>query len=110
MNVRRSGSHDADAASHPFRSPYRCHDCDLRFWVVSRRVRVGGALVLAATIVLGVAVLTSRHAPAFADASVSRPVNAAPTIDGIIRDQKDLFLRAADVPSEGSPARNAAAP
>jgi hypothetical protein len=35
---------------HPFHSPYRCHDCRARFWVVSRRARwgvtAGGLVVL----------------------------------------------------------------
>jgi len=56
-NVRRSRVHPSEAETHPFRSPYRCHDCDARFWVVSRRARVGavagGAAVLALLILVG---------------------------------------------------------
>lgn len=52
-NVRRSGAHATEGHQHPFQSPYRCEDCDARFWVISRRIRLGavagGALV--ATIV-----------------------------------------------------------
>jgi hypothetical protein len=43
-HVRRSGVHPAEARLHRFRSPYRCLDCNTRFWVVSRRTRIGIAL------------------------------------------------------------------
>jgi hypothetical protein len=48
-NVRRSGAHTVEGHQHPFHSPYRCDDCNARFWVISRKIRLGavagGALV-----------------------------------------------------------------
>jgi TPR repeat protein len=38
FNVRRSSIRAAELSSRPrLRSPYRCRDCDERFWVISRR-------------------------------------------------------------------------
>ena len=39
-NVRRSGFVLSEAANHFFRSPYRCRDCNARFWVVSKKTYV----------------------------------------------------------------------
>ena len=47
--------------SHAFRSPYRCEDCDLRFWVVSRRTRITAAAVVAG--MLTVALLVNGIVP-----------------------------------------------
>jgi predicted RNA-binding Zn-ribbon protein involved in translation (DUF1610 family) len=41
--VRRSRIRSREAGAHAFRSPYRCEACRLRFWVVSRRTRMGAA-------------------------------------------------------------------
>ena len=43
-NVRRSGRLESEAAQYPFHSPYRCRDCDQRFWVVSRKALYGAAV------------------------------------------------------------------
>ena len=40
-NVRRSGRLGSEAGTYPFHSPYRCHDCDRRFWVLSRKTLFG---------------------------------------------------------------------
>jgi hypothetical protein len=40
VNVRRSGSLVSEAANRFFRSPYRCRECDARFWVVSKKAYV----------------------------------------------------------------------
>jgi hypothetical protein len=42
-NVRRSGRPGSEIGTHPFHSPYRCHDCDRRFWVLSRKTLFGAA-------------------------------------------------------------------
>jgi hypothetical protein len=42
-NVRRSGAHATEGEQHPFHSPYRCGDCNARFWVISRKIRLGAA-------------------------------------------------------------------
>jgi hypothetical protein len=44
--VRRSFLDPAEAAAHPFRSPYQCEECDARFWVVSRKVRLRAATAI----------------------------------------------------------------
>lgn len=40
-NVQRSSIRRSEAGAHAFRSPYRCKDCRHRFWVISRRTRLG---------------------------------------------------------------------
>lgn len=54
-SVRRSAIHKSDApAQHRFHSPYRCNDCDERFWVLSKTAYYGvgifGAAVAAGAI------------------------------------------------------------
>ena|SRR6266446_108846 len=54
-NVRRSGFVVSEAANHFFRSPYRCRDCDARFWVVSKKTfvtTVAGGTALALTVLV----------------------------------------------------------
>jgi hypothetical protein len=54
-NVRRSGVVVSDAANHFFRSPYRCRECDARFWVVSKKTYVAtiaGGIALALTVLV----------------------------------------------------------
>src|SRR5206468_4713894 len=66
-NVRRSGRLDSEATAYPCHSPYRCRDCEQRFWVISRRTLYGavaGAVVLVTGVIVwsGLALL-SRHDP-----------------------------------------------
>jgi hypothetical protein len=42
-NIRRSAKRGAEASAHAFRSPYRCESCKHRFWLVSRKARLGAA-------------------------------------------------------------------
>jgi len=67
-NVRRSGRLDSEATAHPFHSPYRCRDCEQRFWVVSRRTLYGAACaaVLATGVIVwsALAALTRHDPPA----------------------------------------------
>jgi hypothetical protein len=67
-NVRRSGRLDSEATAYPFHSPYRCRDCEQRFWVVSRRTLYGAACaaVLAAGVIIwsGLALLVGHDPPA----------------------------------------------
>jgi transposase-like protein len=47
-NTRRS-TRDKDGLAQPlFRSPYRCRDCGVKFWVLSRRIRrrIGAAVAM----------------------------------------------------------------
>ena len=109
-NVRRSGVHVSEARSHPFQSPYRCLDCEARFWVVSRRTRLGafagGTVVLTiATFVLG-PMLWRHQLPAAKDtrpaSSLSTPRSAASdsverrTIDDIMKAQTDILTQRFD--------------
>src|SRR5207302_3136269 len=43
INVRRSGRVESGAGTHLFHSPYRCRDCERRFWVISRKTIFGAA-------------------------------------------------------------------
>jgi hypothetical protein len=54
-NVRRSGFVLSEAGNHSFRSPYRCRECDARFWVVSKKTYVAaiaGGTALALTVLV----------------------------------------------------------
>ena len=42
-NIRRSAIRGSEANAHAFRSPYRCENCKHRFWLVSRKARLGAA-------------------------------------------------------------------
>ena len=42
-NIRRSAIRSSEANAHAFRSPYRCENCKHRFWLVSRKARLGAA-------------------------------------------------------------------
>lgn len=55
-NVRRSSIRGSESGAHAFRSPYRCERCNHRFWVVSRRTRLG---VAAATIGLATGIVVA---------------------------------------------------
>ena len=46
-NVQRSSIRRSEAGAHAFRSPYRCKDCRHRFWVISRKTRVGFVAIAA---------------------------------------------------------------
>ena len=64
-NVRRSGRLESEAGLRPFHSPYRCRDCDRRFWVVSRRTLYGAAagcaIFVLAAIAWSTVVIVARH-------------------------------------------------
>ena len=49
-NVRRSGVRQSEAGAHAFRSPYRCADCQYRFWVISRKARLGMVAAVAGAV------------------------------------------------------------
>ncbi len=77
-NVRRSGRLESEAGQHPFHSPYRCRECEQRFWVVSRRtifVAVAGGAVLTISIFLwsGNALVGRLERPAVAAPAASSP-------------------------------------
>lgn len=51
-NVRRSGCSHEETLTHAFQSPYRCQECNTRFWVLSRKTRIGAFVVGALSTVL----------------------------------------------------------
>ena len=70
-NVQRSSIRRSEAGAHAFRSPYRCKDCRHRFWVISRRTRLG---IVALTVGLAtIAVVTAgvMLLPAYAPTRVA---------------------------------------
>src|SRR4029077_12391917 len=96
-NVRRSGARATDSRSHPFHSPYRCHDCDARFWVVSRRARVGAAAGGAVALMIAVFVIAPmihRPLPRQADAvpMSAYPASRADSIESYDRRRVDDII------------------
>ena len=65
-NVRRSTIRASERGAHAFRSPYRCEACRARYWVLSRKVRLGvvaaGASVLTVALLATAAALLIRYA------------------------------------------------
>ena len=63
--MRRSGHVESEAGVHFFHSPYRCRDCDRRFWVVSRKTifgaTAGGAMFFIVLLVWSGSSLIARH-------------------------------------------------
>ena len=105
-NVRRSGAHSAEASHHLFHSPYRCLDCDARFWVVSRRTRVGAAAggALALAIVVAIALPSLGRLTSTPSSPVSGTGSGygtdlgagsatGRTVDSILRAQSDVLTR-----------------
>ena len=109
-NVRRSGTHVSEAGSHRFHSPYRCLDCDARFWVVSRRARLGaaagGTVALALVIFLLGPMLWRHQQPPVRDTRPSSnlqmpritPTESAErrTVDEIVKAQSDVLTQRFD--------------
>jgi len=59
FHVRRSGLHPSEARLHPLKSPYRCLDCNERFWVISRRTRLAAAAIGVLAVAIAAAILVS---------------------------------------------------
>jgi hypothetical protein len=64
-NVRRSGRVESEAGAHLFHSPYRCRDCERRFWVISRKTifgtAAGGAMFFIVLLLWSGSSLIARH-------------------------------------------------
>lgn len=56
IHVRCSGALPAEARLHPWQLPYRCLDCNERFWVIRRRARMGAAAVGVLALAIAVAI------------------------------------------------------
>ena len=51
LNVRRSSHDGGDPAQPFFRSPYRCRDCQTKFWALSSKVYRRMILIVAVNVV-----------------------------------------------------------
>lgn len=114
VNVRRSGAHPGETEMHPFHSPYRCQDCDARFWVVSRRARwgatAGGLVVLmvvgaiAAPIAWRHQILPGAAAPPSRGATTdTRPLDSVDSINATLKAQSEVLDRQFQIPSPDKP-------
>jgi hypothetical protein len=63
--VRRSGRDESETGAHLFHSPYRCRDCERRFWVISRKTifgtAAGGAMFVIVLLLWSLSSLIARH-------------------------------------------------
>ncbi|HET9046416.1 MAG TPA: hypothetical protein VFO33_05625, partial [Casimicrobiaceae bacterium] len=85
-----------------------CRDCHERFWVISRKVRVIGILALATTLAISAAALTL---PLLVNSSKKNTAeDAAPTVDGMIKNQMDVFHRATDIQGQSKSRIEASTP
>ena len=51
LNVRRSSQDDGDPTQPFFRSPYRCRECQTKFWALSSKVYRRMVLIIAVNVV-----------------------------------------------------------
>jgi transposase-like protein len=51
LNVRRSSQERGDAEQPLLRSPYRCRDCETKFWALSTKVYRRMVLIIAVNVV-----------------------------------------------------------
>ena len=66
VNVRRSAVRSAEHGHHALRSPYRCQDCNARFWVPSRKLRTTVLATLAGALTIAFFAATSIVLPRYA--------------------------------------------
>jgi hypothetical protein len=78
-NVRRSGCSHEETSTHAFQSPYRCQECNTRFWVLSRKTRIGafvvGALSTVLLLVVGGTLLHGSDSPGAVAAGSNVPID-----------------------------------
>lgn len=83
--VRRSTIRASERGAHAFRSPYRCEACRARYWVLSRKARLGivaaGASALTIALLATAAALLLRYAPR--PAEVTAAVDFPPETGGV---------------------------
>ena len=109
-NVRRSGRVESEAGAHLFHSPYRCRECERRFWVISRKTifgtAAGGAMFVIVLMWSGVG-LIARHGgsllppPSPATSTEIRSEAIGPQSDARTFDEealRQLGTRVADTP------------
>ncbi len=99
-NVRRSTIRGTEHGRHALRSPYRCKDCNARFWVFSRNARIGavaaGAGLLTAVLLAGGASLMIEYQPRLSDAEIE----AASMPDQQVNETRRLDVRSTAAPPE----------
>lgn len=80
-NVQRSGLRASERGSHALRSPYRCNACETRFWVLSRKARIGAfaasVILLTASAIEGGPFLLARYAARHASGPADAPLTDA---------------------------------
>ena len=70
-NLQRSGIRRTEAGTHAFRSPYRCKDCRHRFWVISRKTRIGALAIAASLAAVAVVAAGMLLIPAYVPTTVA---------------------------------------
>ena len=70
-NLQRSGIRRSETGTHAFRSPYRCKDCRHRFWVISRRTRIGVLAIAAGLAAVAVVAAGVLLLPAYVPTAVA---------------------------------------
>jgi hypothetical protein len=107
LDIRRSSFRSSEEReSHFLRSPYRCENCDERFWVLSRKAKylVGMlvALIALAVIAILIPAETSQPQPRpKARAALGRPPILAPGARGVAVGAR--AKRAAEVTMSSTP-------
>ena len=82
-NVRRSGFLVSEAAPRFFRSPYRCRECDARFWVVSKKTyiaAIAGGAALALTVLVWAGNRAFEHLHVASVQSTTAAVTVIPAV------------------------------
>jgi endogenous inhibitor of DNA gyrase (YacG/DUF329 family) len=106
-NVRRSGRLESEAGTYPFHSPYRCRDCDKRFWVVSRKtlfgVAAGGAtFVIVVLVWSGVSMVARQGTTSPRSPSAQTQAETGTAVGSDVRELGDAWLRQRGTRLEGS--------
>ena len=82
-DVQRSHLHHSEGESHRFRSPYRCQSCGRRFWILSRKARIGIGAVAAGVCAIAAILLTVGAMLAGPGAAPS-PTAASTSSSGVV--------------------------
>ena len=87
-NVRRSHRTQTEAELKAYRSPYRCNDCNARFWVVSKKTYIGtviGGILLVTMVALAISLIEGPDDVPVFRAVDNQPGNALPAIPRQLR-------------------------
>jgi len=95
-NIRLAGLHAAAMRAHPLQSPYRCQDCDSRYWVVSRGARLTAIAGACVGIAFALAVAPGLLAPRPPQSAARSDWVAAPSAEGL---GPAVFVRSVETPA-----------